>query len=107
MDPIPHLYSPTKAWWMLEALALSFCTYSYTQRNSYHFAIVSPQDVQYGDIDYMVRMKDFTYDADRFHDLPEFVRSIKKDGLRYIIILVCSLMDCYVTFTCSLPQVPS
>lgn len=46
-----------------------------------------PQDVQYGDIDYMIRQKDFTYDPVSFKGLPEFVRSIKNDGLRYIIIL--------------------
>ncbi|CAH3034609.1 unnamed protein product [Porites lobata] len=46
-----------------------------------------PQDVQFGDIDYMIRMKDFTYDPVNFKGLPDFVRSIRKDGLRYIIIL--------------------
>ncbi|KAJ7393936.1 hypothetical protein OS493_003605 [Desmophyllum pertusum] len=46
-----------------------------------------PQDVQFGDIDYMIREKDFTYDPVNFKDWPEFVRSKKKDGLRYIIIL--------------------
>ncbi|XP_031552826.1 maltase-glucoamylase, intestinal-like [Actinia tenebrosa] len=46
-----------------------------------------PQDVQYGDIDYMVRQLDFTYDKDKFAGLPDYVRSIKKEGLRYIIIL--------------------
>lgn len=44
--------------------------------------------MQYGDIDYMTRQKDFTYDPANFKGLPEFVQSIKKDGLRYIIILV-------------------
>ena len=55
------------------------------------------QDVQFGDIDYMIRMKDFTYDPVNFKGLPEFVRSIKKDGLRYIIILVSTL----VVYVCS------
>lgn len=45
-----------------------------------------PQDVQYGDIDYMERQLDFTYDK-TFDGLPEFVKSIKEDGLKYIIIL--------------------
>lgn len=44
--------------------------------------------MQFGDIDYMIRQKDFTYDNVNFKGLPEFVRHIKKDGLRYIIILV-------------------
>jgi len=47
-----------------------------------------PQDVQFGDIDYMDRQRDFTYDGVNFKGLPEFVHSIKRDGLRYIIILV-------------------
>ena len=36
----------------------------------------------------MERQLDFTYDKTTFKGLPEFVSSIKKDGLRYIIILV-------------------
>ena len=49
------------------------------------------QDVQFGDIDYMIRMKDFTYDPVNFKGLPDFVRSIRKDGVRYIIILVSTI----------------
>lgn len=40
----------------------------------------------------MIRQKDFTYDNVNFKGLPEFVRDIKKDGLRYIIILVSVTM---------------
>lgn len=36
----------------------------------------------------MERQLDFTYDKTTFKGLPEFVNSIKKDGLKYIIILV-------------------
>ena len=50
-----------------------------------------PQDVQFGDIDYMIRQLDFTYDPVAYAGLPDFVRSIRKDGLRYIIILVILL----------------
>ena len=57
--------------------------------------------MQYGDIDYMIREKDFTYDPVNFKGLPEFVRSIKKDGLRYIIILVRVLI-CLFCFFCLL-----
>lgn len=56
--------------------------------SSNHFDLIVFQDVQYGDIDYMIRQKDFTYDPVNFKGLPQFVRSIKNDGLRYIIILV-------------------
>ena len=48
--------------------------------------------MQFGDIDYMIRQKDFTYDPVNYKGLPEFVQSIKKDGLRYIIILVSELL---------------
>ena len=54
--------------------------------------------MQFGDIDYMIRQKDFTYDPDNFKGLPEFVRSIKKDGLRYIIILVSFVLHVYFLF---------
>jgi len=43
----------------------------------------------------MNRQKDFTYDPVNFKGLPEFVSSIKKDGLRYIIILVSVLNKFY------------
>lgn len=46
------------------------------------------QDVQYGDIDYMERQLDFTYDESTYDGLPKFVNDIKKEGLKYIIILV-------------------
>ena len=58
-----------------------------------YFLFCHFQDVQFGDIDYMIRMKDFTYDPVNFKGLPDFVRSIRKDGLRYIIILV-SIIFC-------------
>ncbi|XP_065071770.1 maltase-glucoamylase-like isoform X1 [Rhopilema esculentum] len=46
-----------------------------------------PQDVQYGDIDHMDRHVDFTFNKKKYAGLPDFVRAIKNDGLRYIIIL--------------------
>ncbi|XP_071477569.1 maltase-glucoamylase-like, partial [Diadema antillarum] len=47
-----------------------------------------PYDVQYGDIDYMDKQKDFTYDRDgAYAGLPEFVQQVHDHGQRYIIIL--------------------
>ncbi|XP_030743202.2 maltase-glucoamylase, intestinal-like [Echinops telfairi] len=46
-----------------------------------------PHDVQYGDIDSMERQLDFTYDKTNFAGLPEFVKALKRDGIRYVIIL--------------------
>uniref|UniRef100_A0A4X2L9V0 Sucrase-isomaltase n=1 Tax=Vombatus ursinus TaxID=29139 RepID=A0A4X2L9V0_VOMUR len=45
-----------------------------------------PYDVQYTDIDYMERQLDFTL-GENFEGLPQFVDRIRKDGMRYIIIL--------------------
>ncbi|XP_075863963.1 lysosomal alpha-glucosidase-like [Microcebus murinus] len=46
-----------------------------------------PHDVQYGDIDYMERQMDFTYDKANFAGLPEFIRQLKNEGMHYVIIL--------------------
>ncbi|XP_006865405.1 PREDICTED: maltase-glucoamylase, intestinal-like [Chrysochloris asiatica] len=46
-----------------------------------------PLDVQYGDIDYMDRQLDFTYDKTNFAGLPEYVKTLKRDGMHYVIIL--------------------
>ncbi|XP_063967413.1 sucrase-isomaltase, intestinal-like [Lytechinus pictus] len=47
-----------------------------------------PYDVQYGDIDYMLDKKDFTYDKDgAYAGLPEFVQQVHDHGQHYIIIL--------------------
>lgn len=46
------------------------------------------QDIQYTDIDYMEDKKDFTYDKDKFKDLPQFAEYLHAKGQRYILILV-------------------
>nr|XP_042704861.1 sucrase-isomaltase, intestinal-like [Chrysemys picta bellii] len=46
-----------------------------------------PYDVQYGDIDYMERNLDFTYDKENYAGLPEYIQQLKKDGMHYVIIL--------------------
>ncbi|XP_075905811.1 sucrase-isomaltase, intestinal [Nelusetta ayraudi] len=50
-------------------------------------AIGLPYDVQYTDIDYMEDKKDFTYDKDKFKDLPQFADYLHDKGQRYILIL--------------------
>lgn len=45
-----------------------------------------PFDVQWNDIDYMDRHDDFTYDHDKFAGLPEFVESLHKSNMHYMII---------------------
>ncbi|XP_037703405.1 sucrase-isomaltase, intestinal-like [Choloepus didactylus] len=46
-----------------------------------------PHDVQYGDVDYMERQMDFTYDKTNFVGLPEYIDQLKKDGIHYVIAL--------------------
>ncbi|XP_006814115.2 sucrase-isomaltase, intestinal-like [Saccoglossus kowalevskii] len=46
-----------------------------------------PHDVQFGDIDYMDRYMDFTYDTVNYAGLPEYVDELKTEGTNYIIIL--------------------
>ncbi|XP_064639440.1 sucrase-isomaltase, intestinal-like [Lineus longissimus] len=46
-----------------------------------------PQDVQYGDIDYMESKFDFTIDLDKYATLPSLVKDLHDHGQRYIIIL--------------------
>ncbi|XP_067898281.1 maltase-glucoamylase [Heterodontus francisci] len=46
-----------------------------------------PYDIQITDIDYMENKKDFTYDLDKFRNLPAFAHDLHNHGQRYIIIL--------------------
>ncbi|CAB1348241.1 unnamed protein product [Coregonus sp. 'balchen'] len=45
-------------------------------------------DIQYTDIDYMEEKKDFTYDAVKFRDLPQFADYVHEKGQKYILISV-------------------
>ncbi|KAJ7402548.1 hypothetical protein BTVI_85304 [Pitangus sulphuratus] len=51
-------------------------------------AIGLPYDVQFTDIDYMEERKDFTYDKEKFRDLPQFAEYMHNYGQKYVIILV-------------------
>merc|ERR1719192_1120523 len=46
-----------------------------------------PYDAQYGDIDYMDRKRDFTYDPVGFAGLPEWIQELHDRGMHYITIL--------------------
>lgn len=46
------------------------------------------QDAQVIDIDCMEQRKDFTYDKEKFKDLPQFAAYLHEYGQKYIIILV-------------------
>lgn len=46
-----------------------------------------PQDVQWGDIDYMYNKFIFTRNNDTFYGLPEFVDKLHDEGQKYVIII--------------------
>ncbi|KZS13425.1 Lysosomal alpha-glucosidase [Daphnia magna] len=50
-------------------------------------AVEIPHDIQYVDIDYMDKRRDFTIDPVNFADLPALVDEVKRDGLKFGIIL--------------------
>uniref|UniRef100_A0A3Q2CV01 P-type domain-containing protein n=1 Tax=Cyprinodon variegatus TaxID=28743 RepID=A0A3Q2CV01_CYPVA len=50
-------------------------------------AVNIPYDIQYTDIDYMEDKKDFTYDKEKFKELPQFADYLHEKGQRYILIL--------------------
>ncbi|XP_050821721.1 sucrase-isomaltase, intestinal [Gopherus flavomarginatus] len=74
------------------ALGFQLCRYGYkndTEVSDLFEAMKTaqiPYDVQYTDIDYMERQLDFTLSPD-FAGLPALVDRMKKEGMRFIIIL--------------------
>lgn len=46
-----------------------------------------PQEVQWNDIDYMDRRRDFTFDPKNFHFLPWKIAELHKKGQKYVAIL--------------------
>ncbi|NXJ17471.1 MGA protein, partial [Dicrurus megarhynchus] len=77
------------AYW---ALGFQLCRYGY-QNDSEIAQLVEdmnraqiPLDVQYADIDYMERQLDFTL-SPRFQGLPALVQHIRRDGMRFVLIL--------------------
>lgn len=46
-----------------------------------------PLDVQWSDIDYLDTYRDFTYDMDRFADLPKFIDSLHENNMYYVPII--------------------
>ncbi|XP_075226817.1 lysosomal alpha-glucosidase-like isoform X2 [Lycorma delicatula] len=45
------------------------------------------KDVQWNDIDYVVRRNDFTYDKVNFKGLDKFVDDLHKKGMHYFVIM--------------------
>uniref|UniRef100_F7BGM0 Sucrase-isomaltase n=1 Tax=Monodelphis domestica TaxID=13616 RepID=F7BGM0_MONDO len=96
------------------ALGFQLCRYGYrntSEISSLYDEMVKaqiPYDVQYTDIDYMERQLDFTLNRPRFQDLPQFVDKIRRDGMKYIIILDPAISgnetDPYPAFTKGVEQ---
>lgn len=54
------------------------------------------QDVQYADIDYMDRQLDFVLDPE-FSKLPALVDTMRRDGMRFIFILVIEVQTYFIS----------
>ena len=46
------------------------------------------QDTQWGDIDYMYKKFDFTYDRTTFAGLPQFVNEVHDKRKKFVVIVV-------------------
>ena len=46
-----------------------------------------PFDVQWNDIDYMIKQNDFTFDPVNYKGLPDFVNELHSLGMHYIPII--------------------
>ncbi len=75
------------------ALGFQICRYGYANLSEVDDVVSRtrangiPQDVQYFDIDYMDRFRDFKIDQDKFGGIPDYVRQKQTEGLRFISIL--------------------
>jgi alpha-glucosidase (family GH31 glycosyl hydrolase) len=55
--------------------------------NSEMYNAKIPQEVQWNDIDYMDRKRDFTFDPNSFKTLPSVINAVHNRGQKYIVIL--------------------
>ncbi|XP_023932526.1 lysosomal alpha-glucosidase isoform X2 [Lingula anatina] len=74
------------------SLGFHICRYGYKSVNQTldvalrtHAAGI-PQDVQWDDLDYSYGWMDFTYDAERFGDVPGLARTLHDMGMHYMMI---------------------
>ncbi|KAF6039150.1 GAA [Bugula neritina] len=52
-----------------------------------------PYDTQWNDIDYMNKFYDWTYDKDKYADLPSIVKDLHDNGQHYIMIVDCGIAN--------------
>ncbi|XP_041359340.1 maltase-glucoamylase, intestinal-like [Gigantopelta aegis] len=75
------------------ALGFQLCRFGYNNTDDLKAAVnrtkkyAIPHDVQYADIDYMDKWKDFTVDNVSFAGLNDYFQSLRDGGMRTIIIL--------------------
>ncbi len=91
-------YPMMPAYW---SLGFQLCKYGYKdlaevqrvlERNR---AAEIPQDVQFFDIDYMDRYKDFTYDKVNFRDIAQWVKMNMHDHGQKLIVILDPAIDVY------------
>ena len=68
-------------------------THTHTQHTHSH----TPQDTQWNDIDYMHDHLDFTYDEEKFGNLPSLVSNLHDHGQHYVVITVRPLHCCSIS----------
>uniref|UniRef100_A0A3P8WJY7 Lysosomal alpha-glucosidase n=1 Tax=Cynoglossus semilaevis TaxID=244447 RepID=A0A3P8WJY7_CYNSE len=75
------------------SLGFHLCRWGYTTTNTTRYVAQRmhdagfPLDVQWNDLDYADKRRIFTFDPQRFGDLPEMVEEFHQRGLKYILIL--------------------
>ncbi|XP_036408755.1 lysosomal alpha-glucosidase [Megalops cyprinoides] len=75
------------------SLGFHLCRWGYLTTNATRAVVQRmhaadfPLDVQWNDLDYADKRRVFTFDPQRFGDLPEMVKEFHQEGLKYILIL--------------------
>ncbi|XP_029913099.1 lysosomal alpha-glucosidase isoform X2 [Myripristis murdjan] len=75
------------------SLGFHLCRWGYTTTNATRMVAQHmhnanfPLDVQWNDLDYADKRRVFTFDPQRFGDLPEMVEEFHQRGMKYILIL--------------------
>ncbi|XP_052407246.1 lysosomal alpha-glucosidase isoform X2 [Carassius gibelio] len=75
------------------SLGFHLCRWGYTSTNRTRTVVQLmrqakiPLDVQWNDLDYADRRRVFTFDPQRFGDLPQMVEEFHQLGLKYVLIL--------------------
>ncbi|XP_076853360.1 lysosomal alpha-glucosidase isoform X2 [Brachyhypopomus gauderio] len=75
------------------SLGFHLCRWGYTSTNATRTVVQRmhqarfPLDVQWNDLDYADKRRVFTFDPQRFGDLPEMVNEFHQQGIKYVLIL--------------------